>query len=59
MREIRFCIEGKPVSDWEPEHVTYGSALTAVVRITELRGKYPDAAISIERRVKVEEEDGV
>lgn len=51
--EIRFAINDQPVTDWEPEavrHRALGATPTAVQRITELRQRFPEAAITVERR---------
>lgn len=50
--EIRFKVNGE-FTPWEPEHIrtrALGATPTAVQRITELRNRFPAAAISVERR---------
>lgn len=52
MPQIRFHIDGQPPSEWLEETILnrQQGQPTAVVAMGELRGKFPSAAIRIERR---------
>ena len=59
--EIRFMVDKQLVTTWEPELVrnrTLGQIPTAVQRVSELRQKFPEAAIAIERRGEQPQEHG-